>query len=223
VILLIDNYDSFVYNLARYLQELGCETRVVRNDAVTLQEIERMTPQGIVLSPGPCTPREAGLSIDVVRQFGSSVPILGVCLGHQAIGMALGGEVIRAPQPVHGMLSLVKHDGSRLFEGVPNPFRAGRYHSLIVDEGTLPADLKVTARTQEEGLVMALEHHCWPLFGVQFHPESVLTFEGRRILSNFVGICGLPIRLQSSEEIPPPADSADETAGCAVDPRPMFW
>lgn len=223
MILLIDNYDSFVYNLSRYLQELGCETRVVRNDALNLEEIEHLSPRGIVLSPGPCTPREAGISMDVVRQFGPRFPILGVCLGHQAIAMALGGEIVRAPQPVHGMLSLVKHDGSRLFEGVSNPFRAGRYHSLIVQETRLPADLRVTARTLEQGLVMAVEHRDWPLFGVQFHPESVLTSEGRRILSNFVGICGIAIQPHPSDEIPPPSDSDDEPAGCAVDPRPMFW
>lgn len=223
MILLIDNYDSFVYNLARYLEELGCETRVVRNDAIALHEVEQLAPRGIILSPGPCTPREAGISMEIVRQFGPVIPILGVCLGHQAIAMALGGNMIRAPQPVHGMLSLVVHDGSRLFEEVPSPFCAGRYHSLIVEEKSLPEELQITAWTQEESLVMGLEHRQWPVLGVQFHPESVLTGEGRKILSNFARLCGLEPRSEPSDEIPPATHRGEESGGCAVDPRPMFW
>lgn len=223
MILLIDNYDSFVYNLSRYLQELGCETRVVRNDALSVGDVERLSPQGIIFSPGPCTPREAGISLEVIRQLGGTIPMLGVCLGHQAIAMALGGQVIRAPQPVHGMLSMVEHDGSRLFKGVSNPFRAGRYHSLIVDEASLSQELKVTARLQGEPLIMGLEHRSWPLFGVQFHPESVLTYEGRKVLENFVGVCGIPLRSTLSEEIPPILDPEPGAGGCGIDPQPMFW
>ena len=185
MLLLIDNYDSFVHNLARYFVELGCETRVVRNDAVTVAEVREMAPSAIVISPGPCTPREAGVSMELVRELGPSIPMLGVCLGHQAIAAALGGQVIRADEPVHGRTSWVRHDGRRLFAGLPNPLRATRYHSLIVDEVTLPSDLIVTART-EDGVPMALEHERWPLFGVQFHPESFLTEYGNKLMKNFL-------------------------------------
>lgn len=189
MILLIDNYDSFVHNLARYFQELGCETDVARNDAITVDEIRRRRPQAIVLSPGPCTPREAGICGHLVRELGPATPILGVCLGHQAIVDALGGRIIRAPQPVHGQTSLVSHAGERLFAGLPIPLRAARYHSLIAEESSLPAALQVTARS-EEGLIMALEHREWPVFGVQFHPESVLTQAGHRLLANFLMLAG---------------------------------
>ena len=191
MLLLIDNYDSFVHNLARYFVELGCETQVVRNDALTLAEIQKLAPAAIVISPGPCTPAEAGISRDLVRELGSSIPILGVCLGHQVIAAALGGEVVRAREPVHGRTSLIQHDGTTLFAGLPNPLRATRYHSLIVDEATLPVELVVTART-DDGVPMALVHSHWPVFGVQFHPESVLTQRGRTLLANFLGLAGIP-------------------------------
>jgi anthranilate synthase/aminodeoxychorismate synthase-like glutamine amidotransferase len=192
MILLVDNYDSFVYNLARYLTELGCVTQVVRNDAVTVAEVARMAPQAIVISPGPCTPKEAGVSMELIRELGPRIPMLGVCLGHQALAAALGGNVIRAPEPVHGRTSLVRHDGQRLFEGLPNPLCATRYHSLIVEESSLPPELRVVARTAD-GLSMALEHTVWPAFGVQFHPESILTDSGHQLLANFLKLAGLPV------------------------------
>jgi anthranilate synthase/aminodeoxychorismate synthase-like glutamine amidotransferase len=192
MIVLIDNYDSFVYNLARYLAELECETQVVRNDAVTVAGVTRLSPQAIVISPGPCTPAEAGISRALIRELGPRVPILGVCLGHQALAAALGGNVVRAREPIHGRTSLVQHNGERLFAGLPNPLRATRYHSLIVEEETLPAELRVTARTSD-GIPMALEHATWPAFGVQFHPESILTDLGHRLLANFLRIAGLPV------------------------------
>ena len=190
MLLLIDNYDSFVYNLARYLIELGCETQVVRNDAVTVDDVRRIAPAAILISPGPCTPREAGVSCELIRELGATIPTLGVCLGHQAIAEALGGRVVRAPEPIHGRTSQVFHDGQQLFAGLPKPFRATRYHSLIVDEATLPRELVVTART-DEGILMALSHRDWPLFGVQFHPESVLTQSGRLLLANFLKLAGI--------------------------------
>src|SRR5579871_5001570 len=190
MLLLIDNYDSFVHNLARYFVELGCDARVVRNDAVSVSEIQKMNPAAIVISPGPCTPHEAGISLELIRELGSTVPMLGVCLGHQAMAASLGGRVIRASEPVHGRTSLVYHDGRQLFTDLPIPFRATRYHSLIVDEATLPHDLIVTART-DDMVPMALVHKRWPLYGVQFHPESVLTEHGRKLLSNFLGLAGL--------------------------------
>src|SRR5580704_1478957 len=174
MILLIDNYDSFVYNLARYLREMGCATRVVRNDALTLDDVRTLAPQAIVISPGPCTPSQAGISVEVVRALSDRVPILGVCLGHQAIGEALGGEVARSPFPVHGMRCRVHHDGTGLFAGLPSPLSAGRYHSLCVIEKSLPDALRVTA-CSDDGVIMAIAHRSQPLFGVQFHPESILT------------------------------------------------
>lgn len=183
MILLIDNYDSFVHNLARYVGELGRDRRVVRNDAITIDEISAARPQAIIISPGPCTPNEAGISIDVVRRLGARTPILGVCLGHQCIGQVYGGEVKRAQRPVHGSTSLIHHNGESLFEGLPNPLQAARYHSLIVE---LPDDseLDVTA-TSENGEIMAVAHRRHPVFGVQFHPESVLTEHGHAQLANF--------------------------------------
>ncbi|MCZ6608224.1 MAG: aminodeoxychorismate/anthranilate synthase component II [Alphaproteobacteria bacterium] len=183
MILLIDNYDSFVHNLARYVGELGRERRVVRNDAITIDEISAAQPQAIIISPGPCTPNEAGISIDVVRQLGARTPILGVCLGHQCVGQVYGGEVKRAQRPVHGSTSLIHHNGESLFEGLPNPLQAARYHSLIVE---LPDDseLDVTA-TSENGEIMAVAHRRHPVFGLQFHPESVLTEHGHAQLANF--------------------------------------
>jgi anthranilate synthase component II len=222
MILLIDNYDSFVYNLARYFAEMGCETRVLRNDALSLDDVRRMGPRAIVLSPGPCTPSRAGISVDVVRAFSDQIPILGVCLGHQAIGEALGGTVERSPVPVHGMRHRVHHDGTGLFAGLPSLLWAGRYHSLCVREESLTAELRVTARS-DDGVVMALAHAARPLFGVQFHPESVLTEGGHRLLSNFLTIAGIehtaPIAgdYRESPEVSEPRPAAIEAA------TPITW
>jgi anthranilate synthase/aminodeoxychorismate synthase-like glutamine amidotransferase len=212
MILLIDNYDSFVYNLARYLAELGCDTEVVRNDALTVADVDRLAPEAIVISPGPCTPSEAGISVELIRELGPRIPILGVCLGHQALAAALGGRIVRAPEPVHGRTSLVQHQGERLFAGLANPLRAMRYHSLIVDKETLPAELRVVARTAD-GIPMALEHATWPSFGVQFHPESILTESGHRLLANFLSLAGLPVLSSAAGDRPAasvPLDPADE-------------
>ncbi len=185
MILVIDNYDSFTYNLVQYLGELGAEIQVRRNDQVTLEEIERMAPGRIVLSPGPKTPNEAGICLDLIKEFSSRTPILGVCLGHQAIGQAFGGKVVRAPVIMHGKTSLVRHDGKSLFAGLPNPFPATRYHSLIVERESLPEALEVTA-TSPDGLIMGLRHKEMKVEGVQFHPESVLTEPGKKLLANFL-------------------------------------
>ena len=185
MILMIDNYDSFTYNLVQYLGQLGRAVAVYRNDEITLGEIESMRPEAIFLSPGPCTPKEAGITVDVIRQFYRRVPILGVCLGHQAIGYAFGAEVIRAGRLMHGKTSPVFNDGRTIFRGLPNPFTAGRYHSLLVQKGTLPPFLEVSAQT-EEGEIMGMRHQSYPVEGVQFHPESVLTPNGKRILRNFL-------------------------------------
>lgn len=207
MILLLDNYDSFVFNLARYLQELGAETQVVRNDALSVAAIERLQPQAVVISPGPCTPLEAGVSMEVVRQLGPQIPILGVCLGHQAIAAALGGLVVRAPEPVHGRTAWITHHERNIFEGMANPFRAMRYHSLLVPDATLPDGLVTVAHTTD-GLPMALEHRTWPVFGVQFHPESVLTEGGHRLLANFLQIAGIsPRQLPSGEFLEPRSES----------------
>lgn len=186
MILLIDNYDSFVYNLARYVGELGRRRRVVRNDAVTVNDIVEARPDAIIISPGPCTPDQAGISVEVVRRFGARTPILGVCLGHQCVGRAYGGNVRRAARPVHGKTSRIRHDGTGLFRGLPDPLEAARYHSLVV---TLPRDsaLRITA-TGENGEVMAVAHRRDPVYGVQFHPESVLTRDGHAQLANFFAL-----------------------------------
>lgn len=215
MILLIDNYDSFVHNLARYVRRLGQETQVVRNDAITVDEIRRLAPAAIVLSPGPCTPNEAGCSLDVVRQLSREVPILGVCLGHQTIAAAFGAKVVRAPQPVHGRSSLVRHASQGVFAGIPNPMTVGRYHSLIVAEDSLPGELAVTART-DDGVVMALAHRQLPIVGVQFHPESILTSGGYELLANFLKLAGLkvPAGLPSfAEESPPDEPSVSLPSG----------
>jgi len=194
MILLIDNYDSFVYNLARYVRELG-ETPVVRrHDAVTLDEIDGLAPSHIIISPGPCSPKEAGVSNDVVRRFGPTIPILGVCLGHQCIGAAYGGEIVRAARPMHGKTSQIHHQGTGIFTGLPNPFLATRYHSLVIAPGSLPPELRVIA-TSEDGEIMAVEHREHPVIGLQFHPESVLTEHGYRLLARFLGrpAEGLPV------------------------------
>lgn len=204
MILLIDNYDSFVFNLARYVTELGFETQVVRNDAIGVDEVRTLAPQAVILSPGPCTPREAGICIELVRELSDDVPLLGVCLGHQAIAAAFGADIIRAPEPVHGRTSLISHDGSRLFDGVPNPCRVTRYHSLVVEESSLPDCLHVTARTND-GLIMAFEHRAVPVFGMQFHPEAVLTQSGHRLLANFLSAAGL--LLDAAAKLPPQGDA----------------
>jgi anthranilate synthase/aminodeoxychorismate synthase-like glutamine amidotransferase len=186
VILVIDNYDSFVHNLARYLRELGRSTQVVRNDGVSLDEIAALKPSHIVISPGPCTPNEAGISVATVRRFGPSIPILGVCLGHQSIGQAFGGRIVRARRPMHGKTSMIRHNGAGIFAGLPNPLRATRYHSLVVAKEDLPEDLVITAESQE-GEIMALAHRRHPIVGLQFHPEAVLTEHGYDLLRNFLG------------------------------------
>ena len=186
-ILVIDNYDSFTYNLVQYFGELGCDIDVYRNDEVTLHEISNMSPDRIVISPGPGRPRDAGISIAVVKEFATQIPILGVCLGHQAIGEAFGGRVVRAPELKHGKTSLIYHEEDSIFSGVANPFEATRYHSLIVRREDLPQSLLVNAWT-EDGLVMGIRHNQYPVLSVQFHPESVLTLEGMKILKNFLSL-----------------------------------
>ena len=185
MVLVIDNYDSFTYNLVQYLGELGAKVEVRRNDQTTLDEIERMDPERIVISPGPKTPTEAGICIELIRKFSGRKPILGVCLGHQAIGQAFGGEVVRAPVIMHGKTSPVSHDGKTVFAGLPNPFPATRYHSLIVDRRGLPEFLEISA-TSPDGLIMGLRHREMKVEGVQFHPESVLTDAGKQLLANFL-------------------------------------
>lgn len=182
---MIDNYDSFTYNLVQYLGELGEEIRVYRNDRITIREIEAMEPERIVISPGPCTPNEAGISVEVVKYFGGKVPILGVCLGHQSIGAAFGGDIIRAPRLMHGKTSIIYHDGRTIFEGLPNPFEATRYHSLIIKKETLPDCLEITAWTDADE-IMGVRHREFIIEGVQFHPESILTRVGKDLLRNFL-------------------------------------
>lgn len=200
MILLIDNYDSFVYNLARYFERLGQPTRVVRNDQLSLTEIERLAPSAIVLSPGPCTPDEAGVSLEVVHRLAGKIPLLGVCLGHQTIGQAFGAEVVRAARPAHGRSSLIHHQQDGLFRSLPSPIRVGRYHSLVLRPDSIPADVRVTA-SSEDGCVMAIEHVRHPVFGLQFHPESILTEGGYELLSNFIATFASPRQLQTSELI----------------------
>jgi len=185
MILLIDNYDSFTYNLYHYLGELGAEVQVYLNDKIGLDEIEALGPEKIVISPGPCTPREAGISCDAIKRFGARIPILGVCLGHQSIGAAYGGQIIRAPSIMHGKLSEVTHDAQTIFRDLKNPFAAMRYHSLVIDPKTLPQELTVSARTAD-GVIMAVRHKTFPVEGVQFHPESILAEEGKKLLKNFL-------------------------------------
>jgi anthranilate synthase/aminodeoxychorismate synthase-like glutamine amidotransferase len=185
MILLIDNYDSFTYNLYHYLGELGAAVQVHRNNRITLEQIEALKPEKIVISPGPCTPKEAGISCAVIEHFGARIPILGVCLGHQSIGAAFGARIVRAPTIMHGKLSEVSHDAQTIFRQVKNPFGAMRYHSLVIDPATLPADLVVSAQTGD-GVIMAVRHKAFPVEGVQFHPESILNQEGKKILNNFL-------------------------------------
>jgi anthranilate synthase/aminodeoxychorismate synthase-like glutamine amidotransferase len=187
MVLLLDNYDSFTYNLAQYLGELGCDVEVHRNDKISVQDIARRKPESIVISPGPCTPQDAGICIELIQCLAGKFPILGVCLGHQAIGAAFGGKVVRAPKIFHGKTSCIKHDGKNIFRKLPNPLTATRYHSLIVERKSLPRELAITAET-DDGIVMGLRHRRHKLEGVQFHPESVLTQAGKQLLQNFLSL-----------------------------------
>ena len=192
MLLVLDNYDSFTYNLVQYLQVLQPDVTVYRNDAVTVRDVRDMSPDAIVISPGPCTPHEAGISVDLIRAVGPTVPTLGVCLGHQSIGAAFGGRVIRAPVLMHGKTSPIAHDERRLFANLPNPFEATRYHSLIVARDGLPDELEVTAQSSD-GLIMGMQHRTHPIYGVQFHPESILTAAGPALLRNFLTLAEIPV------------------------------
>jgi len=185
MLLMIDNYDSFTYNLVQYLGELGADVRVYRNDAITLDQVAAMAPSQIVVSPGPCTPSEAGVSVPLIQRFGGHVPILGVCLGHQAIGQAFGGRIVRAQRVMHGKISPVSHDGRGVFTDVPSPFAVTRYHSLAIERDRVPAQLMVTA-TSDDGEIMGVRHRQWAVEGVQFHPEAILTEHGKKMLENFL-------------------------------------
>ncbi len=187
MLLMIDNYDSFTYNLVQYLGELGEDVRVYRNDALTVDQVAALAPQRIVISPGPCSPNEAGISVGIITQLGGRVPILGVCLGHQCIGAALGGNIVRADRIMHGKTSPIRHDGRTIFSGLSNPFDATRYHSLLIERATVPACLEISAST-DEGEIMGVRHREYVLEGVQFHPESILTVEGKRLLRNFLDV-----------------------------------
>lgn len=186
--LLIDNYDSFTWNLYHYFLELGAEVTVVRNDAISVDDIRDMDLEGIILSPGPCTPDQSGICLDVIKSFGQTLPILGVCLGHQAIGQVLGGSVVRAKKVMHGKISAVEHEGTGIFHGISSPFNATRYHSLILERGNLPDCLEITAATAD-GSIMGIQHENLPLYGVQFHPESIASDFGHKLLKNFINIC----------------------------------
>lgn len=212
-VLLIDNYDSFVFNLSRYLQELGVSTEVRRNDAISVAEILENPPLAIVLSPGPCTPDEAGISLELITATQGNLPILGVCLGHQAIGQAFGGKVIRAPEPMHGRISQVTHNQQTIFQGCPSPLQVARYHSLVVDRASLPASLRITAETPD-GVIMGIEHREFPIYGVQFHPESILTESGHQLLKNFLKLADIVPATPASQEIilptPKPLPDSDD-------------
>jgi anthranilate synthase/aminodeoxychorismate synthase-like glutamine amidotransferase len=190
MVLVIDNFDSFTYNLVQYLGELGARVIVHRNNEVTVEDIAALNPSGIVISPGPGRPEQAGVTVEAIRQLGPRIPILGVCLGHQAIGLAFGGKVVRARVPMHGKTSTITHDQRGVFAGVANPFEAARYHSLVVERDSLPPQLEIAAETKDEGVVMGLRHREYPVHGVQFHPESVMTRPGMRMLENFLAIKG---------------------------------
>jgi len=187
MVLVIDNYDSFTYNLVQYLGELGADVQVMRNDVVSVADVAAAGAERIVISPGPGRPEDAGVTMALIKELGRTIPVLGVCLGHQAIGAVFGGSVVRAGVPMHGKTSTIEHDGRGVFSGISGPFPASRYHSLVVAEADLPGDLEVSARTREDGIIMGLRHRSWPVHGVQFHPESILTGEGRKILENFIG------------------------------------
>lgn len=221
MIVLIDNYDSFVFNLARYFERLGQRTRVVRNDAASAEEIAALQPDAIVLSPGPCTPNEAGCSLEVVRQLAGRVPILGICLGHQTIGAAFGGRIVRAAEPVHGRMSEIFHTGENVFAGLPSPLVACRYHSLVIEPASLPPELQVTAWTAD-GTIMAIAHRAVPVVGLQFHPESILTDTGYDLLAAFLHTAGLAISAEvpriESERIATPVESRLPTAPLPTSP-----
>jgi anthranilate synthase component 2 len=204
MLILIDNYDSFTYNLVHFLGELGAECEVIRNDKISADEVLKKKPQAIVLSPGPCTPNEAGVCLDLIAKAGPRVPLLGVCLGHQAIGQVYGGKVIRAPVPMHGKLSTIRHTGKGVFKGLPERFEVTRYHSLIVERASLPASLEVTAETSD-GLIMGLQHKTHPVHGVQFHPESIASEQGHALLANFLDIAGFSPRRRNAQR---PRDAA---------------
>jgi anthranilate synthase/aminodeoxychorismate synthase-like glutamine amidotransferase len=187
MLLMIDNYDSFTYNLVQYLGELGADVRVYRNDQITMAEIERLAPEQIVISPGPCTPREAGISCEAIRHFAGQVPLLGVCLGHQCIGEVFGGDIVRAPALFHGKTSMIYHDARTIFRGLPRPFEATRYHSLVIRRDTLPDCLELSAET-DDGVIMGVRHRELLVEGVQFHPESILTVAGKKLLANFLAL-----------------------------------
>ena len=221
MILVIDNYDSFVFNLSRYINELGSDTQVLRNDCLSIDDIAASPPQAIVLSPGPGRPESAGVCIPLVQRLGPHVPILGICLGHQAIGAALGAQIVRAAEPVHGRTSAIHHDGQGLFASVATPLTATRYHSLVIDENDLPPELIIRART-DDGLVMAVEHRIWPVFGLQFHPESILTENGHGLLANFLRAAGLAIDSRMASDQPPrSAPTAPQPTG--LPNRPWHW
>jgi anthranilate synthase/aminodeoxychorismate synthase-like glutamine amidotransferase len=220
MVLLIDNYDSFVYNLARYVRELGAVPLVRRHDAIGVDEILGLQPSHVIISPGPCSPAEAGISTEVVRRVGPTIPVLGVCLGHQCIGAAYGGEIVRAGRPMHGKTSRIHHRGTDIFTGLPTPFLASRYHSLVISPASVPPELEVTA-SSEDGEIMAVKHATHPVYGVQFHPESVLTEHGYRMLDHFLH--GIPA---TPRVLPPVADQAFaarpwEPASLAVAPPPV--
>lgn len=202
MILLLDNYDSFTYNLFQALAELGAEVEVVRNDKITVAQIEARLDEidGIVVSPGPCTPTEAGISVELIQKLAGRVPILGVCLGHQSMGQAFGATIVLAPELMHGKTSQIRHDGKGIYRGVPSPFTATRYHSLIIDPGTLPADFEVTA-TSEDGIIQGIRHKTLPLEGVQYHPESILTVVGNDLLRNFLTQCGTAVAETAAEPV----------------------
>jgi anthranilate synthase component 2 len=186
MILMIDNYDSFTYNVVQYFGKLGADIEVYRNDKITVDEIERKKPEALVISPGPCTPREAGVSVEAIRHFAGKIPILGICLGHQSIGFAFGAKIVRAKKLMHGKASNIIHDGKYLFEGMKNPFSAIRYHSLVIDRESLPQELLITAESEDDREIMGIRHREYPIYGVQFHPESILTEDGIKIIENFL-------------------------------------
>jgi len=207
MILVIDNYDSFVHNLARYVRELGGEAIVRRNDAITLDDVAALEPSHLILSPGPCTPREAGISVALIQRFGRSIPVLGVCLGHQCIGAAYGADIVRAGRPVHGKTSSITHVGTGIFSGLPSPFQAARYHSLVIAPASVPSVLRVTARADDDGEIMAVEHMTHPVIGVQFHPESAASEYGYAMLDRFLHGdhsrgAALPVRADGASEAP---------------------
>ena len=186
MIVMIDNYDSFTYNIVQYFGKLGAKITVFRNDKITIEEIETLKPKALVISPGPCTPKEAGISVEAIKHFAGKIPILGICLGHQSIGYAFGGKIVRAKKLMHGKASNIIHNGKELFSGMKNPFSAIRYHSLVIEKSSLPSSLQITAESEDDGEIMGIKHKTFPIYGVQFHPESILTEDGIKIIENFL-------------------------------------